>query len=366
MKILAVLTAVALLAIGGCGGAGGKPPEKGSGRDGASVTIGRVETRPFIDKVEAIGTAYAQESVTLASNITERVKSLHFRDGGPVRKGQVVVRLDEGEETANLAEAQSQLKQASLQLDRLRTLAGRGYATQAQLEQQIAARDAAAATVAATRARIADRIILAPFSGIAGLRRVSPGVIVQAGTPIIEITDISRIKLDFTVPESMLRSLATGQPIKARAAAFNRVFTGVVDSIDPQVDPVTRAVTVRALLPNPDRQLKPGMLLSVSLEGRPRTSLAIPEQALSPRLDRQFVYLYDPASKTVHERQVRTGSRQPGFVEIVSGLSEGQQIVVEGTVKLNDGDKVKPLGGAPDVKPSALANAGQPSPARAQ
>lgn len=318
------------------GGPGGRPP--------AAVTLAVVEPRQFIDRIEAVGTANAMEAVTISASVTERIQSLSIRDGANVSKGQVLAILAQGEEAALLAEGRAQLRETSAQLSRLQQLADKGFATRAQIDQQTGLRDSAIAAVDTAQARIADRVIRAPFSGVVGLRQVSEGLIVQAGTPIITLSDISRIKLDFTVPEVFLNGLAPGQTITARAAAYpGEVFTGRVDSIDPQVDPITRAVAVRAVLPNGQRRLKPGMLMLTNLTSKPRTSLTVPEQALAPRLDQQFVYVYDPKTEIVQERRLQTGSRQPGFVEVISGLTAGEQVVVEGTLKISDGDKVRAI-----------------------
>jgi len=353
-----MLTTIAALgALAACSGEKADT-KRGGERPPATVTVATAEPRQFIDRIEAVGTANALESVTISANVTERIQSLSIRDGAAVAKGQVLAVLAQGEEDAELAEGRAQLREAQAQLERLKQLADKGFATRAQLDQQIALRDSASASVALAQARIADRVIRAPFSGVVGLRQVSEGLIVQAGTPIITLSDISRIKLHFTLPEVFLSGLAPGQPIAARAAAYpGETFTGTVDSIDPQIDPVTRAVSVRAVLPNAQKRLKPGMLMLTTLTSKPRTSLTVPEQALSPRLDQQFVYVYDPKSETVRERTVTTGTRQPGYVEIQTGLTAGEQVVVEGTLKISDGDKVRVLSGKSQIaEEPALAN----------
>lgn len=346
--VLGALAVICMLAACGSEKAngGGGPGGPGGGRPPAAVTVAAVQPRTFIDRIEAVGTANAMESVTISAGVTERIQSLSIRDGASVAKGQILAVLAQGEETALLAEGRAQLRETSAQLSRFQQLADKGFATRAQIDQQTALRDSAIAAVDTAQARIADRVIRAPFNGVVGLRQVSEGLIVQAGTPIISLSDISRIKLDFTVPEVFLNGLTPGQTITARAAAYpGEVFTGRVDSIDPQVDPITRAVSVRAVLPNGQRRLKPGMLMLTNLTSKPRTSLTVPEQALTPRLDQQFVYVYDPKTEIVKERRLQIGTRQPGFVEVISGLTAGEQVVVEGTLKISDGDKVRVIAG---------------------
>jgi len=316
---------------GGPGGAGFAP----------SVVVDTVKPVAFADRIEAVGTAYARESTTLTSTVTERIVRLNFGDGEYVRRGQVIAELARGEESADLRAAQAQLTEAQQQLDRLRQLQARGFATNARVDEQVAAVNSARAQAGSVQAQIGDRIIRAPFSGVVGLRRISSGATVSAGTEIATISDLSQIKLDFSLPETFLAAMRQGQPIEAQAAAYRgEVFRGTIESIEPTIDPVTRSVTVRAVLPNPQARLKPGMLLTVSVIANPRTSLAVPELALVPERDRSFVYKVD-AENTALKTPVEIGARQDGMVEVRRGLEAGDRIVAEGTVKVRDGGQVR-------------------------
>lgn len=300
--------------------------------------------RRFVDRIEAVGTGYARESVVISANVTERVKALHFRDGQTVEKGQVLAELSISEETADLARARARLKEAELQLERVKQLAGRGYATHASLDQRTAERDSARATMQSIQARIDDRVIRAPFSGIVGLRNVSPGLIVTAGTPLVEISDISTIKLDFTIPESYLSQVDVGQEVQARVSAFGgQEFTGRITAIDPQIDPVTRSASVRALIDNPTLKLRPGMLMTVGIIREQRDALAVPELAVVAEGREKYVYTVNEDGKTVARTRILTGERQPGYVEVTAGLQPGDLVVSEGVVKLRDGAPVKLL-----------------------
>jgi membrane fusion protein, multidrug efflux system len=166
--------------------------------------------------------------------------------------------------------------------------------------------------------------------------------VVTAGTPIAVIVDYSAIKLDFTVPEVLLGTLKTGLPVVASAAAFpGEQFTGTIASIEPLIDPVTRAITVRALLPNRGLKLRPGMLMTVAMASRPRTALVVPELAVLGLGGESFVFRV-AADGSAQKAVVATGSRRDGRVEITGGLALGDRIVTEGTVKVRDGGKVKP------------------------
>lgn len=345
LRLRSAFPAMALLALTACGGG---EAEKGAGGPGGrgggaapSVIAATVQPVAFADRIEAVGTAYARESTTIASTVTERVVRLNFTDGEYVRRGQVIAELSRGQESAGLNEAQARLTEAQQQLNRLRQLQQRGFATNARVDEQVALVNAARAQAGSAQAQIGDRVIRAPFSGVVGLRRISPGATVSAGTEIATISDLSQIKLDFSLPEIFLSAMRNGQTIEAQAAAYpGEVFRGAVESIEPTVDPITRSVTVRAVLPNPNARLKPGMLLSVNVLANPRTALAVPELAIVPERDRNFVYKIDGES-TALKTPIEVGVRQEGMIEVKRGLNAGDRIVAEGTIKVRDGGKVR-------------------------
>lgn len=324
-----------VLTLAGCGA-----EKEKKARPPALVEAAPTRHATFTDDLEAVGTALANEQVVLSAPVTERITSINFADGGFVSRGQVIATLAVGQEKAELAAAEAQALQATQQLDRIQALKQRGFATSASLDQQVAAANSARANAQLARASIGDRVIRAPFAGWVSLRTVSPGAIVSAGTAIATVSDISRIKLDFTVPETRLSMIRPGQAIKAVSSAYpDRPFTGAIATIDPVIDPSTRAVRVRAILPNPDRALKPGMLLTVSVIARQRQSLAVPELALVGDGEDRFLFLVeDRKAKRV---KVKTGIRQNGLVEILNGVKPGAQIVTDGVVKLTDGVPVR-------------------------
>lgn len=338
------------LLLSGCGA--GKPQKP---RPAALVEVAPIARATFTDSLDAVGTALANEQVVLSAPVTERITAIHFTDGGYVARGQVIATLAQGQETAELAAASAQAMQAQQQLSRIQALKTRGFATSASLDQQIALASAARANAQLARASIGDRVIRAPFSGWASLRTVSAGTVVTAGTPIATVSDISRIKLDFTIPETRLSAIREGQPIKALSAAWpDRTFQGTIATIDPVIDPATRAVRVRAILPNPDRALKPGMLLTVAVLSHQRQSLAAPELAVVGDGDNRYVYMVE--NHKARRVPVKTGIRQNGLVEILDGIKADQAIVTEGVVKLTDGVAVRLPGEKP--KGGELAKAG--------
>lgn len=347
MRIPSTLVVLAAL-LSGCGQAAGG---SNAARELPLVKASAVQSARFVERIDAVGTALANEQVTLSAPVTERIVKLNFDDGEFITRGQVVAVLATATENAQLAEAGARAREARQQLERLNQLHARGFATNSAVDAQQALASQANAQAAEARASIGDRVIRAPFSGWVSLRNISAGAVVTAGTEIAQVSDISKIKLDFAVPETMLAQIAVGQAIDAHAAAWpDQPFRGVIATIDPVLNPQTRAVTVRAILANGDRRLKPGMLLTVTIEAKARTSPAVPEIAVVGEGDNSFVFIVD---KGVAKRvPVRTGIHQDGMVEILSGIAPGQNVVTEGVVKINDGSKVR-LAGTGNAKPQS-------------
>jgi len=322
----------------------------GPGADGRSaggpvlVTVTAVEAREFVDVIEAVGTARANESIEITAKSTETVSTVNFSDGQTVAAGDVIVEMTSREQSADLSAARAQLNEVRKSFERINDLFDKGFATKAQLDAAVASRDSVAARVKALESRVADRLIRAPFAGVLGLRKVSVGTLVQPGDVITTLDDISIIKIDFTVPEAFLSVLKEGLIVRVSVVAYpDRTFEGEVAGIDTRIDPVSRAVAVRAEMSNPDGLLRPGMLATISLLKNQRTALAVPEQALVPFEDHQYVFVA-MVDDTVDRRQVKIGTRQPGFVEILSGLKSGESVVVEGTLRLRPGATITVAG----------------------
>jgi len=344
IKALIALLVLGLIGAGGyyvhSQGAGKAPPQRTAGIP--PVIVEAIGKRELVDQIEAVGTTYALESVVLTAPVTDPVVEIRFSDGQRVRKGDVLVALDTSVIRAQLASAKATLEEAEKQLERTRTLATRGTAAETRLDEQERIRNTAQAEVERYEAELARRMVRAPFDGIVGLRRVSVGTLVQPGTELITIQDTSVLKLDFSVPELFFPSLRPGQEIIARTPALpGRTFTGTVSAVDPRVDPVARAVTVRALLPNPDGALTSGMLMTVNLIRERANVLMVPEEAMISLADRRYVFRLN-GDDTVSRIPVATGRRIPGYIEITGGLNEKDVIIVDGVIRARDGGKVKP------------------------
>jgi len=329
--------------------------DDGSERAARAVTVTTEVVQPtaWRDTIEALGTVRANESVVLTSKVTETVDAVNFEDGDQVTVGDVLVDLSGRAEVAALQEAQAAYKEARQQYERQAGLVAQGTIARSQLDTQVATRDAARARVEAIRARLSDRVITAPFDGVLGFRQVSPGTLVTPGTPIATLDDTSTVKLDFSVPERFLAQPAPGQDVTALSAAWpERQFRGTVATIGSRVDPVTRAVSVRAEVDNPDAALRPGMLLTVRLFEPERQTLVIPEIALTQVGSRAYVYRVDDQG-TAEQVTVQIGARRRGEAERLSGLSSGDRVVVDGTVKLRPGARVVEAAAAPEAAATA-------------
>jgi membrane fusion protein (multidrug efflux system) len=314
-----------------------------TGQEAVPVVLEKVELRRFEDRVEALGTLRANETVELTATVSETVTAIHFEDGQRVEANKILVEMTKAEEHAQLEEAMSTHAEAKRQYDRVRPLAARGAASQSLLDQRRREYETAKARLRAIESRLRDRLIIAPFSGVVGLRNISVGALIEPGDIITTLDDDSVMKLDFSVPAVHLASLKTGLPIEARAPAFReRKFTGTVSSINSRVDPSTRSITVRALLPNPDRLLKPGLLMSVELLKNPRDAWMIPEEALIPSGRENHVLVVDPSANPpiAQARKVTIGGRRPGEVEIRTGLQGGEFVVTHGTLRVRPGQEV--------------------------
>jgi membrane fusion protein (multidrug efflux system) len=334
----------ALLVLGGCGrtdvgGAAGRPS---SGGPSALVTVvtAAAKREPMGIAIEAVGTTRANESVQVTSKASNTITAIRFKESEDVERGTVLVQMDDAGAQADLAVAQAALVRSRSQYDRSRDLASRQALSAADLEQVEATLKADVARVAAAQVRVEDTVIRASFSGRTGFRQVSVGSLVNPGTVITTLDDIHVIKLDFTVPETYLFVLRRGLTITAAATGLpDRKFLGEVTNIESRVDPVTRSIIVRAELPNADHVLRQGMFMTVSLQGDVVPTLLVPEEAIVPERGRTYVFVV--ANGLVQRREVRTGKRRPGDVEIVEGLAENERVVVEGTQNIRDGSSVQ-------------------------
>jgi len=293
------------------------------------------------DSVDAIGTAFSNESVDISSNVTEVLREIRFEDGQQVAKDDIIVVLEQREQQAQLDAARARMEQDKRELARLEGLLADKAVPRQDYDARLTMLEVTEQEVAEAEARVAFRTIRAPFDGVLGVRLISPGALVQPGDMITTLDDISPIKLDFTVPSTYLSALKPGVEIEAVADALdNRVFRGRIESVNTRIDPVTRSVLVRAILPNDGHILKPGLLLKVTLIKNERTSVILPEETLMQRQDDHFALVVGEDNK-VEQRKVTVGVRRPGKVEITDGLKKGERVIVRGVNRVRDGQLVE-------------------------
>jgi len=339
------------VAAGGPGagrGRGGGPGRGGAFGGPTMVSATSAQPRVFHDNLEVLGVAKGRRSVTLTAAATQLIDKVRFSDGQSVRQGAVLVELRNTEQDAGVAQTQAKLLQAEREYQRWKTLADKGFASRSALDQYQAAWLSAKADLDAAKARSADRMIRAPFSGVVGLSDVAPGALVNPGAPIVTLDDLSSVRVDFQVPEQSMAQIHEGQAIDASVDAYpGQKIHGRIQRIDTRVDERTRAITARAEFPNPDHRLKPGMLIRVAISRGQRQALAAPEAAVSVQGDSAFVYVIHALGPrtVVEQRPVVTGLRQDDFVEILDGVKAGEQIVADGLNKVQPGQPVRVAGG---------------------
>ncbi|MFY0991582.1 efflux RND transporter periplasmic adaptor subunit [Halomonas sp. C05BenzN] len=315
-----------------------------------AVIAARASLEPWSDPLEALGSLRADESVTISSTVTEIVAEVNFRDGEEVEAGQLLVRLEDGEEQAQLRVAQALRDERRNAVERLTQLQSRNMAPRADVEDAQARLRQVQAEIQALEARLGNYRLRAPFDGVVGFRNVSIGALVTPGTELVTLDKLDVMKLDFSVPEVYLALLEPGLPLTAHSVAFpDETFEGKVASVGSRVDPVSRSVTVRAELANPELRLRPGMLMEVVLRRSPREAVVVPESVLIPSGDRQYVLVIDEDDDNrLERREVRVGERRIGQAEILEGLEAGELVVAHGVQRAREGDRVALLGIADD------------------
>ena len=314
---------------------GAAPKPSGLPVKAVAVKIGKVS-----DEVTAVGTLLADESVIIRSEIDGRIVGLNFQEGQAVAAGTRLVTLDNSEYDAQSRAVRADLKTEEQRLSRTRELHQQNFISKDALDVQIGNVDRLKARLAEADSRVAKTQIRAPFSGTVGLRMVSPGAYVKAGEDIVRLESIGSIKADFRVPELFMSKIRPGQEVLLRLDAYpGEEFSGRVYAVEPVVDDRTRTVLMRARIPNKSNKLKPGMFVrvAVTLANRPN-AIIVPEQSIWPQGRDTFVFRVVDGKAAL--TKIEIGNRQPGQVEVMSGLAPNDIVVTEGQIKLRDGAPV--------------------------
>jgi membrane fusion protein (multidrug efflux system) len=326
-------------------GARANVPSPTRSADGpALVEVGTVEVVTLTDDAQAVGSLLARRSVMVRPEVSGRIAALGFGDGARIRRGQLLVQLDDTLQQAQLKQAQAGASIARTNLQRSRELVGEGFVSQSAVDHQASTLQVAEAQVALAQAQLAKMRIVAPFDGVAGIRLVNVGDYVKDGADIVAIEDNATVYADFRLPERFLARLKAQQPVDVTLDALpGRNFSGQVEAVDTQVDAEGRALRVRATLDNAEGLLRSGMFARVRIVFSTReNALVVPEEALVPQGGKQYlvkvVDAIDGSGKVSKRIEARIGARLPGKVEILEGLARGDTVVTAGQARLMGGD----------------------------
>lgn len=346
-----------------------------AGVDGpAAVEVARASSMRLLDETLAVGSLRSRQGVVLRPETSGRVSRLGFADGARVRRGQLLVQLDDTLQRAQLAQAKAQSSIARTNLQRNRDLASQNFVSQSAVDQSAAALEVAEAQVALAQAQLVRMRMLAPFDGVAGIRLVNVGDYVKDGADIVNLDDVAAMYVDFRLPEGVLSRLKAGQSVDVTLDGLpGRSFKGRVEAFDSQLDANGRSLLVRASIANDEGVLRPGMFARARLVFSTREeAVVVPEEALVPQGGRQFlVKVTDgPGGPTSQRLEAKLGLRVPGKVEILQGLQAGDLVVTAGQARLMRGDglpvKVVQVGEAAASAPASAPRVAAAGSAAAQ
>ncbi|WP_323943844.1 efflux RND transporter periplasmic adaptor subunit [Aeromonas hydrophila] len=303
-------------------------------------TVSQSLAEPSIKLVSKLA---ANRSVVISPEVTGRIVKIAVRSGQQVKQGDVLIALDAGKQEAELAEQSASVRDESRKLRDMRRLVARGAITTSELEGQEATVAQAQARADAAKYELSLRTLLAPFDGSVSLIDLSEGALVNSGDTLLHLDELAKLRLDLAVPERYLSLLRPGMAVTATSSAWpDQSFRGVLETLDSRVSNDTQNIKARVIIPNPDGQLRPGMLLNVELSLPPQKMTLIPAQSVEYAGEQRFVYRLEPNGK-VKRVPVVLGDTHGEEVWVTEGLKVGDRIVVEGLVNLRDGVSVHDL-----------------------
>ncbi len=341
------LCLMGMLAAGLLGGCKKKPTASGPAPNlPTEVFAAEAKRQPLAETLAVVGSLAANEFVEVKSETDGTLAEILFHEGQPVKKGDLLIRLDETKFTASLGEAEANLKLAATTFERSKQLYRDKLVSQQEYDQAASLFQANQATVELRKRQLQDARIYAPFAGIVGARSISPGQVISKNTTLTWVVDLEIVKAEFNVPERFLGEVKIGQGIELKVAAFPKErFKGEVYFLAPQVDPNTRTLLLKARIQNSAHKLRPGMFANLDLTLTLRDdAIMIPESALMATGERTAVYVIG-ANGTAQLRPVKIGMRTPNQIEILAGLEAGEKVVAEGLQKVRPGGAVKISGG---------------------
>jgi membrane fusion protein (multidrug efflux system) len=317
----------------------------------------------LVDETQAVGSLRSRQGVMLRPEVAGRVKQIFFNDGQRVRKGQLMVQLEDQLQQAQVAQARAELSIAEANHKRNQELVAQNFISQRSLDESAAALEVSRAKLSLAQATLQRLQVLAPFDGITGLKQINVGDYLKDGADMVNVEDIDAVLLDFRLPERFQAKVRAGQKAQLTVDALpGRPFSAIVQAVDPLIEANGRSVGVRGCIDNRQQQLRPGMFARVNaVFGSRDNALVIPEEAIIPQGGRTFVVKVvqgDKPDVRVSERvAVKVGLRQPGKVEILEGLSAGDTVVTAGHQRLQkDGTALRVV----DLPQSSVGKPGGP------
>lgn len=344
MQVLKLSILSIILAAAAAFGQGGSPDDMA-----VSVETVQVRTTNLDSSVKAIGTLIADASATLRAEIAGQVIAIHFEDGQALQKGAPLFSFESTVLEAEVNEARANASRSEAALTRARELFAKKLISADDYDTARANYDVDAARLRSSQAILSKMVIRAPFDGFAGLRRINIGDYANVGQELVDVVRLDLLRVDFSLPEILLAKIKTGLPVEITVDAYpGESFPGTVTAIAPKSDVAGHSIEVRARLPNSELKLRPGLFVRINVSlGNRADAIVIPEQAIWPvGRDKTVFVVVDGKAM---QRVVALGVRQPGSVEIVSGLTPGETIVTAGQMKLFDGASVRSVGGSPSA-----------------
>ena len=351
--LLLALLAPACSKGGAAPGAGGPGGPGGGGTPAMLVEVAVARSDTVVDAIAATGEIEAVQSIELRPEVGGRIVAILFQEGQEVAQGAPLFKVDDAELKSQVAQAEADRDLSAQALVRTRQLIADKASSQADLERAEATARSDQAKLDLLETRLARTTVRAPFAGVTGQRKVSLGDYVSSSNELVSLQTVNPERAAFQVPERYAERLHRGQKVTFRVAALpGQEFVGVVDFVDPVVQLPGRTITVKALVPNPKRNLQAGMYLDLRLAAEVRpNAIVVPEEAIVPIQGANFVYVIQDAKAS--RRQVGLGIRSPGIAEIRSGLDAGDTVVVGGQERLQDGMPVMIKPTEPAAPPAA-------------
>ncbi len=306
-----------------------------------AVSVTPVRSEAIADRVVSYGNLVPSRTVNIAPQLAGRVAALLFTDGQSVTAGQVLVRMDSSIAEAQLRSARARLKTDLQDLRRAEDLAKEGVKPAEALEQTEARVVESQSALEVSQRRFDQLTLSAPFAGQVGAHQVDTGSFIAAGRTIVQLDDTSNLHIEFRMPGTVALSVHQGMPVQVEMPGGSGSLVGKLSFIDPSISIDTRSVLLRAVVKRPGPEVRPGFYVRVSLVvARHPHALVVPSGAIIPDLAASYVFVVG-ADNVAHRRRVTLGLSDLGRVELLSGVTAGEQVVTVGQFRLRDGDKVK-------------------------